>query len=263
MIRAIRAIRVELLKLRTTRLPIGLLAAAVGLDALLASVLASQAGTAGSPTVPSLATSAGLQLVAASTGFSLLIAMVCGVIITAGEYRSLTITDTYLQNPHRALVLAAKVLTALIAGAAIGVISATITTGIAFAFVAARGLPVVIPATTILGFIAGDTLAAGLLAAVGAAMGSLVRNLIVAIVFVFVWSYGLEQIIIGVSRSTASYLPYTAAVTMGGARGGQGMPPLPANISALPIAGAATVLIGIAIVLCVLAALTTVRKDVT
>jgi ABC-2 type transport system permease protein len=259
----IRATRLELLKFRTTLLPLGLLAAAVGLNALLATVLASQAGDPGSLTVPSLATAAGLQLVLTSTGFSLLIAMVGGVLIATGEFRSHSITDTYLQNPYRTQVLLAKIVAAIIAGAAIGLISAAVTVGIGVAFVAAKGLIVAIPVTTILGFLAGDTLAAGLLAAIGAAMGSLVRNLIIAVVTVFVWSYGIEQIVIGLSKPAASYLPYTAAVTMGGARGGQGMPPLPAGITALPLGGAATILIGTALVLATLAALTTVRKDVT
>jgi len=58
--------------------------------------------------IPSLATAGGLRDNLASTGFALLAAALLGVVITSGEFRLKTATDTYLDRPGRSRVLAAK-----------------------------------------------------------------------------------------------------------------------------------------------------------
>jgi hypothetical protein len=70
-----RLVRVELLKLRTLRTTYGLLAAAALLTAFLASTPASKA----SPST--------LASVVTLTGWSMLFAMVMGVIASSGEFR--------------------------------------------------------------------------------------------------------------------------------------------------------------------------------
>src|SRR5438128_898777 len=85
-----RLVRTELLKLRTTRMNYGLLAAAGALTALISVLIASRAGHAvglGGDIVPSLATQAGLTRVVTATRFGMLFATVFGVIVSSGEFR--------------------------------------------------------------------------------------------------------------------------------------------------------------------------------
>jgi hypothetical protein len=67
----------------------------------------------------------------------------------------------------------------------------------------------------------------------------------------------------GLSRSTAPYLPYTAAATMAGATGGEGMPQLPVGLNPLPFGAVAALLVGVAVVISTVAARTTVPRDIT
>ena len=112
------ALRAEFLKLRTTRLVAGMTGLAVALTALIGVLEAVTAGTGTGMAIPSLATAGGLRDNLASTGFALLVAALLGVVITNGEFRLKTATDTYLDQPGRGRVLAAKAITAAVAVAA-------------------------------------------------------------------------------------------------------------------------------------------------
>jgi ABC-2 type transport system permease protein len=255
----ITAIRTELLKLRTTRLAAGMLAVAAGWTALVAAIEASRAGPGGM--VPSLATSAGLRDVLTSTGFALIIAAAYGTTITSSERRHHTITDTYLDDPNRRQVLIAKVITAGLTGLVFGLAGTIVTTGVGLAFAAGHG-HVVIAVGTIIRYGAGAVAGAGLLAAAGAAIGALIQNQVAAIIAVFAWGFGVEQILGGVFRSLAPYLPLMASETMAGSANG-GMPPLPKGLSPLPFGAVAGLVAAVAVILTIIASTTTVHRDVT
>jgi ABC-2 type transport system permease protein len=265
-----RLVLVELLKLRTVRLPAGLLATAAGLTAVFATVEASQAGRASSG-IGSLATPPGQSAVTTVTGWSLLLAAVLGVTISSGEFRHGTATLTYLAAPGRVRVLCAKAVAAACAGALFGLAAAVIATGAGLAFAAARGYREVLGAGALASHAAGAVLGAALLAALGAGLGSLVRSQLAGIVGVFVWGLVIESVLGGVFPSIHPYLPYTAATTLAGVKLGAGaggfrvavkthnaLVPVP-----LPFAAAAALVAGVALAICAAAACTTVRRDVT
>jgi ABC-type transport system involved in multi-copper enzyme maturation permease subunit len=252
----IRSVRTELLKLRTMRLPLVLLATAAGLTALVTTLEAARAGGSGHMAPPPLNTAAGLTAVLSSTGFALLMAAVFGVTVASGEFRHGTATATYLATPDRVRVLIAKTLAAAAAGLGFGLAATGLATGIGLAFVAANGYPVALAGGTIARFAAGTILASGLLAAAGAGLGSLLRSQLAAIVTVFAWGLVLEQIIGGLFDASQPYLPYTAATTMAGATLGGGTSPL-------PLAAAAALLAGVAALISVVAARTTVQTDIS
>jgi len=131
-----RLIRVELLKLRTVRATYGLLAATAVLTAVITT---AEAARAGSGSVASLSTAAGLSSVTTSTGWAMLLAAILGVLISSGELRHSTATLTYLAAPDRARVLAAKAVAATVLGAIFGLVAAVIATGIGLAFAASNG----------------------------------------------------------------------------------------------------------------------------
>jgi ABC-2 type transport system permease protein len=119
--------RIELLKIRTTRAPFGLLAAAMGITALIAAL---EAARAGGKFTPPLSSSAGLSFVLTVTGFALLMALVFGVTVTSGEFRHGTATITYLGIPRRARVLAAKVAASFGCGLVFGAAGAATATAV-------------------------------------------------------------------------------------------------------------------------------------
>jgi ABC-2 type transport system permease protein len=247
--------RTELLKLRTIRLPLGLLATGAGLTAMMAVLTAARAGGPGSMAADPLDTAAGLTGVLATTYFAMLMAMVFGVTIATGEFRHQTATATYLATPDRVRVLAAKAIAAAGFGLLFGLVGAAITTGIGLGFVAAKGYPVTLPATTIARYAAGAVLGAGLLAALGVALGSLLRAQLGAVITVFVYGLLGETILGGLFHPIAPYLPYTAATAMAGSPPPGGTP--------LPFAAAAALLIGVAALICAVAARTSVQADIT
>ena len=258
------AIRAELLKIRTTRMLVALLGLAAALTLLVTVTFSAQeGGRSGSIAIPSLSTAAGLRAIVTNTGFGMLVATVFGTIVASGEFRHQTATDTYLDEPHRVRVLVAKLIAGAAAGAVFGLVAAALATGVGLGSVAAKGYPHALATETIARFVAGAVLASGLLAAIGVAIGSLVRSQIGAIIAVFAWGLGVEQLTGGWSRSVAPYLPVTAASTMAGATSEVAMPPVPSGLDTLPFGAVAALLAGLAIVLAALAAATTVNRDVT
>src|ERR1035437_6285742 len=121
----ITAIKTELLKIRTTRLLVGMLAAAAAWTAMVCIIESSRSGPAG--LVPALWTEAGLRAVISSTGFATILASAFGVTISSGEFRHNTATDTYIDEPNRFRVLAAKVITAALVGLSFGLVGIAIT----------------------------------------------------------------------------------------------------------------------------------------
>jgi ABC-type transport system involved in multi-copper enzyme maturation permease subunit len=259
----ITLVRVELLKLRTTRLAPGLLAGAIGLTVVFSLLEASQAGTRA---VPSLATAAGLNAVITGGVWALLFAAVLGVTVSTGEFRHATATVTYLAAPLRSRVLAAKAMAAACGGAVFGFAGWLVATGVGLGFEASHGYRVPIGAATIARYGAGHILAAALLAAIGVGLGALVRSQLVGVIIVFAWAVIVESVVGGLFNPVQPYLPYTAATTLSGSTlGGAAFGPAhdaTSSATALPFGAAAALLAGLAVVICAIAARTTVSRDI-
>jgi ABC-type transport system involved in multi-copper enzyme maturation permease subunit len=257
-----RLIRIELLKLRTTRLTYGLLAVGASLTALDAVLRNARAGHG---KLASLSAGAGLTNVLTITGFALLMAAVLGVTVSSGEFHHQTATLTYLEVPNRTRVLLAKVFAAAAVGLVFGAVGAAVTTGIALAFVAGHGYSIALAGGTIARYAGGAILGGALLASLGVALGSLIRAQLGAVIGVFVWAFFVESIVSGLFNSIGPYLPFTATTTLAGARLGGGSFGFAGSstASALPFVGAAALVAGVAVVLAVVAARTTVVRDIT
>jgi hypothetical protein len=213
--------------------------------------------------IPSLATGAGLRDNLASTGFALLIAALLGVVSASGEFRLKTATDTYLDQPGRGRVLAAKAMVAAAAGAVLGIAAAATAAGIALGFAAARGYPLALSGPAIAGYGGGAVIGSALLAAAGAGAGSLIRHQVGAIIAVVAWGLVIELVVGATVTAVGRFLPYTAAAMMAGDGNGGGMPQIPRGVAALPYPAAIAVLTAVALALGTVATFTTVRRDVT
>lgn len=259
-----RLISIELLKLRTTRLSYGLLITAAALTVLFSLLEAARAGTAA---VAPLSTAAGLDAVITGGIWSLVFAAVLGVTVSSGEFRHGTATTTYLATPGRSRVLAAKAVAAAVAGAIFGLVGWLIATAVGLGFIAADGDRVPVSAATIARYAAGHILAAGLLAAIGVGIGTLIRSQLAGVIGVFAWAIVIESILGNLFNAVQPYLPYTAASTLAGSTlGGAAFGPAHDSASAaapLPFAAATALLAALALVICLVAGRTTARRDVT
>jgi ABC-2 type transport system permease protein len=259
-----RLIRVELLKLRTTRLSYGLLAGSAALCALWCTL---EASSAGGPAVPPLNTAAGLNTILTGGVWSLLLAIVLGVTVSSGEFRHSTATATYLATPRRGRVLVAKAVAAACWGAVFGLVGWLIATADGLAFAAAHSDKITVSDATIARYAAGHILAGALLAVVGVGLGALIKSQLAAIISVFVWAIIVESLVGGLFAGARPYLPYTAATTMAGTKLGGASFGAARGISGagtpLPFAAAAALVAAVAIALLLIADRTTVRRDIS
>jgi ABC-type transport system involved in multi-copper enzyme maturation permease subunit len=262
----IRLVRVELLKLTTTRSGYVLLGTAAGLTIVFSILEASLAGKGGTYSPAPLYTSSGFNSIENGGVWFLLLSAVFGVMITSGEFRHRTATNTYLAAPRRNRVLTAKMATAALAGAIFGFAGFVIPLAIALGYVAADGHPVPMGDLTMAANGAGHLVAGALLTAIGAAVGALVRSQMAGTVGIFAWMVVAESLLGGLFTSARPYLPYTAATVLGGTSLGGGAFGPSHGVGGgtpLPFAAGTALLLAIALVLAGLAARTTVRRDIT
>jgi hypothetical protein len=250
------ALRSELWKLRTARLPWGLLGVTVVLTLLHQLLFDSNAGGTGHASIPSLATRGGQSQAISVPGELLLLAATVGITIASGEFRHRTATTTYLTIPDRVRVLVAKLAAAGLIGLAFGLAGAFTATGVGLAFITAGGHPVLLASGTIARYATGAALAAALIAAGGVALGTLIRSQVGAIITVFIWGFVVEQSVGGIYSSVQRYLPFTAAASMAGTKLGDAR-------AALPFPAALGLLAAITAGLAFIGARTTLKADIS
>jgi ABC-2 type transport system permease protein len=109
--------------------------------------------------------------------------------------------------------------------------------------------------------------AAALLAAIGVALGSLIRSQLAVVIGVFVWTIVIESLLGALFNAVQPYLPYTAATTLAGTQlGGAAFGPAhdaSTTATALPFAAAVALLAALAIAAALIADRTTVARDVS
>ncbi|HEX3393295.1 MAG TPA: ABC transporter permease subunit [Acidimicrobiales bacterium] len=248
----ISLIRAELLKLRTTRVFLGLCGATV-----LFTVLGVVAGvlSAGSSGSPKLGTAASARNIFGSGGPAALFALVLGILSVTGELRHGTITQTFLVTPRRTLVVAAKLVAMLIAGTALGVLAGVVTTAVAWPWLAAKDVSVSLVSSDVGPVLAAVVVGAALFGVIGVGVGALIRNQIAAVVVALVWEFVLEAILIGVVPDVGRWLP-------GGAARGLTRETLSSG-NLLPAWGAGLVLLAYGLAFAAAGSHLLVRRDVT
>ena len=262
----ITQIRIELLKLTSTRLGYTLLAVGTGLTAMFAILESTQAGKGGGFAPPPLYTAGGFTQVFSGGVWGLMFAAVLGVTAITSESRHQTATVTYLATPDRNRVLTAKMLASALVGAVFGLAGYLVAGATAFGFALSHGYHIPLGDGTLARIGAGNLLAGALLAALGTAAGALLRSQLAGIVAVFVWSIILESLFVGLFPAAARFLPYTAATNLAGTQlGGAAFGPAHGTSATTPLPFAVTValLAAMTIALAAVAARTTVRRDIS
>jgi ABC-2 type transport system permease protein len=202
-----RIITSEWRKLRSTPTMWWLLAGAVLLCAAGAVGGLMVAASGNRP----LSTGEGLRAALHAVGAGAILAEVAGIISMAGEFRFGQADQTFLSEPRRGRVLAAKVVVFTAAGLVFGVVSAAATLGASWAWLTAKGAGLPFGQPVIWSSLGGGIASAALSALFGVAAGAVLRNQVVAIVTVLAVQAGVESAVFQASRPVGRWLPGRAS----------------------------------------------------
>jgi ABC-2 type transport system permease protein len=212
----------EWLKLRTTRLPYGMVGAAIGLA--VAAVAGGVLATARSDTA--LTSTRGLDQVLSLAGTGALVTLLTGILVAAGEYRHGTATDTFLTAPRRHRVVIAKLAVGAALGLATGLMTATTGLGTAAALFQMEGDTLPLGDGEVWLILAGTLGYATLFAVLGVALGTLIRNQVLAVAVALAWIGIVEHILISLAPAVGRWLPAMAGQAVVRAPIEEMLPPL-------------------------------------
>lgn len=252
----------ELRKVIYVRSNWGILIAAVFVSALSTAVTVPilQADTGGAFGV-SLNTSTGADGVYANAVSGYIFAIILGVIMMAGEFRHGTAVATFLTSPKRSRVVLAKLGVGAIASSVLMVVSA-----IAGIFAGWVALQTVEDAGTpsdnlFLNLILASLLAGVVLGIVGLAIGTLIKNQLLAIVATLIYLFVIDPLLLTLAPDAGKYLPtglITAMLNLDIESPEFGIN----TASLLPPLQAAGLLVAIGAVFASVAVFTSLRRDV-
>ena len=195
----------EWLKLRTTRLLLGSIPAAIALSfaAVAGAVLAADGAT-------ELESTDGIRQVLSVTGTGAILVLVVGILISAGEYRHGTAADTFLTTPRRHQVVAAKLTVGAGVGLAAGLITALACVGIASLLYTVEGATFPFDEAEVWATLAGTLAYATLFGILGVALGVLIRNQVLAIATALAWLAVVEHTLVALVTELGRWLPAAA-----------------------------------------------------
>jgi ABC-2 type transport system permease protein len=182
-----RLISSELLKLRSTRTAIALIASVVGLVVLIGLIATITADFEQDEvrTVDLLGIA----------GFAQVFALILGLLAVTTEFRHGTITPTLVVAPDRVRVVLAKLVAHVLAGLILGVLAVGLTTAIVLITLSSRDIDTGLTSQEITEVVIGLVLATALWAALGVGLGALVRNQVGAIVGALGWVLLVENLL--------------------------------------------------------------------
>jgi hypothetical protein len=160
--------------------------------------------------------------------FGALFASLFGALSITGEIRHGTIRPTFLVNPARRSVVAAKVWAAMLIGAGFGLAAGAVAAGVGIAALRSRGIEVLLGPGDVALLVGGGAAAAGLWAAIGVGLGAVVRNQVPTLVGITIWLLFVENLLVGDILGVGDvgrFLPGAAGRAMSGQGPGTLLPP--------------------------------------
>jgi ABC-2 type transport system permease protein len=145
-----------------------------------------------------------------TSDFSSLFIALLGVMGMAGEWRHRTITSTILASPNRLRLLLAKTLSYAAAGTVLSLIVTVTIMVVGTLILSGRG-ETTLGAGDLADVLWRNLVVAALLGAFGVCIGGLLRNQIVAIVGLLVFSFALEPAVLAVAPDVGRFGPMVGA----------------------------------------------------
>lgn len=257
-----RLLASELRKVIYVRANWGILIAAILLSALSTSITVPilQADD-GNAFGISLSTTMGADAVYANAVSGYIFAIILGVILMAGEFRHGTAVATFLTSPKRSRVILAKLGVGAIASSVLMLASslAGLLAGwIALQTVENAGTP---SEGLFLNLILASVLAGVVLGMIGLAIGTLIRNQMLAIVATLIYLFVIDPLLLSLAPDAGKYLPTGLITAMLNLDIDAPEFGVDTSLYLAPLA-AAGVLVAIGAVFAGVAMLTSLRRDV-
>jgi ABC-2 type transport system permease protein len=202
--------KAELLKIRTTRTTIALILGMIALIlifTLLDGLLSHPSGLMGKENQRELLG------VSSWTG---VFAALAGVLLVTSEYRFGTIRPTFLFNPVRSHVLAAKIAAGALTGIAFGILGEAIGWAIGYAILDARGITIALSSGDVLLLTLGGLAGAALWGAIGAGLGTIIHNQVGSIIALLAWGLVIDNLLFGLAPSVGRFMPTNASDSLMG-----------------------------------------------
>jgi hypothetical protein len=228
----IRLVAAELLKLRTTRIWFWLGLLTLTLVALLLLL------TAANNDPGELAQRGHQRDLVSFAAVSALIALILGVVSSAGEWAHETIGQTFLVSPVRGRVVAAKVAAGAIAGLALAALALAESFALTAVWVAGKSVPAHFGSREVLLAVPGTLAAAAIAGAIGVGLGAVLRRQTAGIVLSLIWLLVGEPLlaVAGIQRYAPGHA--IAAVTDAGRQSSELLRFWPGTLLALVYAAA-------------------------
>jgi hypothetical protein len=204
-------LRSELLKQRSTQTALFLFLAMTGLVALAVAMHVLALGTT------RLATNARqLEVFQVGTRAGMLFAALAGALAITAEIRYGTIRPTFLVEPKRSPVLAAKLAVGAVTGLAYGLLAEGLMATFAAIAFSLRGIPNELTGADYVRILLGGAAAAALWAVLGVGLGALVRNQVATLVGLCAWMFLVESVSEGFVPGAAKLMPGGAGLSLAG-----------------------------------------------
>ena len=238
-------VRSELFKQRSTQTALFLFLAMVGLVGLAVAMHVLALGKT------QLATNAHqLEVFQIGTRAGMLFAALAGALAITSEIRFGTIRPTFLVQPRRGPVFAAKLTVGALTGLFYGLLAEGLMAGFAAIAFSIRGIPNELTGNDYLRILLGGASAAALWAVLGVGIGALVRNQVATLVGLCAWMFLVESVSEGFVPGAAKLMPGGAGLSLAG------------NEHKLSIGIAALLLAVYAVAVAAGGWITTLRRDV-
>ena len=238
-------LRSELLKQRSTETTLFLFLAMIGFVALAVTLHVIALSPAG------LSTNAHqLSVFEVGTRAGMIFAALAGALAITAEIRHGTIRPTFLVEPRRSPVIAAKLIVGGLVGIIYGLLAEGLMAAAAIIAFSVRGIPNELTGGDYARVLVGGAAAAALWAILGVGVGALVRNQVATIVGILSWMFLVETVSEGFVPGAAKLMPGGAGLSLAG------------NEHKLSIAVAALLLVADAAAASTAGWIATLRRDV-
>lgn len=215
-------LRSEVRKVATIKLWWGMLLGSVALAALSVVAQIATNGLKNNPAAP-LNSAVTQRAVFSSAVSGYIFSVVVGIILITTEFRHFTSRPTFLTEPHRGRVIAAKLVVAAVVGFVYAVCDVALTAAIAVPWLGAKGISIDWSGAEIMPSLLGAVASVTIFGIIGVGVGVLIRNQVAAVITALAYRFIAEGLIslIPYIKEVHPYLPGAAAAALTGGRAGE------------------------------------------